>query len=125
MGESKFFLIKTLSFVGITSRFKSGEFKGASLFGESSAKSNIEQGNQKIQLIGIHYIYLGVIKELAPIKGAETDEILGVSEFHTKYFLDHPLYLDSERAFYSALGIGIIHLSRKIDCVYLLRSIEY
>jgi hypothetical protein len=59
-----------------------------------------------------------VIKELAPIKGAETDEILGVNEFHTKYFLDHPLYLDSERAFYSALGIDLIHSSYAIANIY-------
>jgi hypothetical protein len=65
--------------------------------------------SKETNLILIDSINIGVIKELAPIKGAETDEILGVNEFHTKYFLDHPLYLDSERAFYSALGIDLIY----------------
>jgi hypothetical protein len=46
----------------------------------------------------------GVIKEVAPIKGAETDEELGVNVFHTKYFNNYPLYLDKERTFYSFLG---------------------
>lgn len=47
----------------------------------------------------------GVIKELAPIKGAETDEILGVNEFQTKYFLNNPLYHDPKWEFCAALGI--------------------
>jgi hypothetical protein len=62
----------------ISSRFKSGQFAGANLF--------------------------GVIKEVAPVSGAETDEILGVSEFQKKYFNDYPVYLDHEKAFYSYLG---------------------
>ena len=47
---------------------------------------------------------IAVIKELAPVKGAETDKILGVGEFQTKYFLDYPVYLDPSKAFYAALG---------------------
>ena len=47
---------------------------------------------------------IAVIKELAPVKGAETDKILGVGEFQTKYFLDYPVYLDPNKAFYAALG---------------------
>jgi hypothetical protein len=62
----------------ISSRFKKGEYNGANLF--------------------------GIIKEVAPVSGAETDEILGVSEFQSKYFHDYPVYLDSEKTFYSYLG---------------------
>ena len=47
---------------------------------------------------------VSVIKEVAPVSGAATDAILGVGEFQTKYFLDYPVYLDSERSFYSTLG---------------------
>ena len=50
-----------------------------------------------------------MIKELAPLKGAATDEILGVGEFQSKYFLDYPVYLDSDKAFYTALG--------KFECI--------
>lgn len=46
----------------------------------------------------------GIIKEVAPVSGAETDEILGVEVFQTKYFLDNPIYIDIEKEFYSALG---------------------
>ena len=38
------------------------------------------------------------------MKGADNDTILGVGEFQRKYFLDYPLYLDSDKAFYAALG---------------------
>ena len=47
---------------------------------------------------------IGIIKEVAPVKGAETDEILGVGEFQSKYFHNHPLYMDAERNFYAFLG---------------------
>eukprot|EP01039_Chlorochromonas_danica_P005645 gene5645-6227_t len=47
---------------------------------------------------------VGVIKEVAPIKGAETDEKLGVGEFQSKYFQGFPLFLDQEKKFYSFLG---------------------
>eukprot|EP01040_Poterioochromonas_malhamensis_P004238 gene4238-4540_t len=62
----------------ISSRFKSGEYTGASL--------------------------VGVIKEVAPVSGAETDQILGVGEFQSKYFNNFPVYLDHDRTFYSYLG---------------------
>uniref|UniRef100_A0A7S2DAY4 Uncharacterized protein n=1 Tax=Octactis speculum TaxID=3111310 RepID=A0A7S2DAY4_9STRA len=48
---------------------------------------------------------VGVIKEVAPTTQAETDETLGVGEFHEKYFgLQYPLYLDEEKNFYEYLG---------------------
>eukprot|EP00981_Chlorochromonas_danica_P013154 scaffold5904_cov165-Ochromonas_danica.AAC.3 len=48
---------------------------------------------------------MGVIKEeVAPIKGAETDEKLGVGEFQSKYFQGFPLFLDQEKKFYSFLS---------------------
>ena len=62
----------------LSSRFKAGEYNGVNLF--------------------------GIIKEVAPVSGAETDEILGVSEFQNKYFQDHPVYLDHEKSFYAYLG---------------------
>jgi hypothetical protein len=62
----------------ISSRFESGEYSGAKL--------------------------VGIIKEVAPIKGAETDAKLGVGEFQRKYFGNSPLYIDPERHFYSFLG---------------------
>mmetsp|Transcript_63093 Transcript_63093/g.150397 ORF Transcript_63093/g.150397 Transcript_63093/m.150397 type:complete len:146 (-) Transcript_63093:99-536(-) len=46
---------------------------------------------------------VGIIKEVAPTKTADTDEKLGVAEFQKKYFSD-PLYLDEENNFYKALG---------------------
>lgn len=62
----------------ISSRFKSGEYSGANL--------------------------VGIIKEVAPVSGAETDEILGVGQFQTKYFNNYPVYLDHDKVFYSYLG---------------------
>ena len=62
----------------ISSRFRSGEYSGVNL--------------------------VGIIKEVAPVSGAETDEVLGVNEFQTKYFDNHPLYLDHGKIFYSFLG---------------------
>lgn len=62
----------------IAERFRSGEYTGAQL--------------------------IGVIKEVAPVSGAETDEILGVGEFQHKYFLDYPVYMDAERKFYALFG---------------------
>lgn len=47
---------------------------------------------------------IGIIKEVAPTKSVETDEKLGVNEFHVKYFNGRPLYLDEEKLFYRALG---------------------
>ena len=46
----------------------------------------------------------GIIKEVAPIKGVADDQVLGVGEFQSNYFLDFPLYLDTRKQFYSALG---------------------
>jgi len=50
------------------------------------------------------FTIVGIIKEVAPVKGAATDEELGVGEFHSKYFRNFPLYLDAERHFYAFLG---------------------
>mmetsp|Transcript_11779 Transcript_11779/g.39819 ORF Transcript_11779/g.39819 Transcript_11779/m.39819 type:complete len:133 (-) Transcript_11779:24-422(-) len=47
---------------------------------------------------------LGVVKEVAPVPGAETDDVLGVGDFQSAYFNDLPLYLDADRHFYSMLG---------------------
>jgi hypothetical protein len=46
---------------------------------------------------------IGIIKEVAPVSGAETDEVLGINEFNTQYF-PYPLYRDRELKFYAALG---------------------
>lgn len=62
----------------LSSRHKAGEFGDVGLF--------------------------SIIKEIAPISGAATDEILGVGEYQSKYFLDYPVYLDERRLFYSAFG---------------------
>ncbi len=62
----------------VSSRFASGEFSGVKL--------------------------IGVIKEVAPVKGAETDEILGVGVFQSDYFLNNPVFIDENKEFYSYLG---------------------
>jgi hypothetical protein len=81
--------------LGLASRFVS------SLPTENSIKVPTEQigeyNKTKVRLIGI-------IKEVAPIKGVETDAELGVDEFHKKYFFNYPLYVDSEREFFKYLG---------------------
>lgn len=46
---------------------------------------------------------IGLVKEVAPCSTAKTDEELGVAEFQSDYF-PYPLYLDSTKGFYSALG---------------------
>lgn len=46
----------------------------------------------------------GIIKEVAPVPGAATDDILGVDDFQTKYFGGKPLYLDTDMKFYEFLG---------------------
>jgi hypothetical protein len=46
---------------------------------------------------------IGIIKEVAPSSGIETDEELGVNEFQTKYF-SFPLYRNQTLEFYNALG---------------------
>lgn len=46
---------------------------------------------------------VGVVKEVAPTKGAATDEELGLGEFQEKYFR-YPVFLDENRTFYEALG---------------------
>lgn len=45
-----------------------------------------------------------MIKEVAPIEGAEADEILGVDAFHQKYFLNNPLYIDLEKKIVGSMG---------------------
>lgn len=54
---------------------------------------------------------VGIIKEVAPVKGAATDKELGVSDFNTQYF-PYPLYRDINLSFYTALGqrsiLGVI-----------------
>ncbi len=68
----------------ISSRFASGEFAGAKLY--------------------------GVIKEVAPVKGsmsmkgAETDKELGVEVFQTEYFGSNELFIDQEKEFHKFLG---------------------
>jgi hypothetical protein len=46
----------------------------------------------------------GIIKEVAPVKGAATDELLGVDKFQTDYFNSHPIYIDRNKEFYKFLG---------------------
>lgn len=46
----------------------------------------------------------GIIKEVAPVKGAETDAKLGVGEFQFKYFQNNPIYIDPEKKFYEFMG---------------------
>jgi AhpC/TSA antioxidant enzyme len=47
---------------------------------------------------------IGLVKEVAPCATARDDAELGIAEFQSKYFNDYPLYLDENKAFYSALG---------------------
>jgi hypothetical protein len=47
---------------------------------------------------------VGIIKEVAPVKGAATDKELGVNEFATEYWNNHELYMNPTRGFYSFLG---------------------
>ena len=53
--------------------------------------------------IGSANLY-GIIKEVAPVKGAATDEKLGVGEFQQKYFGNNPVYIDPEQKFYEFMG---------------------
>lgn len=53
---------------------------------------------------GNDFNIVGIIKEVAPIKGVETDEELGVGEFQRKYFNNYPLFLDTNKSFYAILG---------------------
>ena len=46
---------------------------------------------------------VGIVKEVAPCKGAQTDEELGLGEFQEKYF-PHPLYIDEKKDAYKYLG---------------------
>jgi len=62
----------------ISSRFESGDYKGAKL--------------------------IGIIKEVAPVGNVKTDAELGVGQFQKKYFGGSPLYIDHENSFYSYLG---------------------
>jgi hypothetical protein len=45
----------------------------------------------------------GIIKEVAPVSGADNDKKLGVGEFESLYF-PHKLYRDSSLSFYKYLG---------------------
>jgi len=63
---------------------------------ELSSRFGLDSGSNT-QLVGI-------IKEVAPVSGAATDEILGVGEFQIKYFGNNPLYIDQEMGFYKAMG---------------------
>ncbi len=46
---------------------------------------------------------VGIIKEVAPVKGALTDQELGVDEFNQRYF-PYQLYRNPGLEFYEALG---------------------
>lgn len=46
---------------------------------------------------------VGIIKEIAPVKGAPTDTELGVDEFNKQYF-PYQLYRNAGLEFYEALG---------------------
>jgi len=58
----------------------------------------------EISSLNLNINLIGIIKEVAPIKGAETDEVLGVTDFQENYFLNNPVYIDTEKVFYKALG---------------------
>ena len=58
----------------------------------------------EISSLNLNINLIGIIKEVAPLKGAETDEILGVTDFQENYFLNNPVYIDTEKVFYKALG---------------------
>ena len=47
---------------------------------------------------------IGIIKQIAPIPGAATDDDLGVETFQTKFFGGNQLFLDTERKFYEFFG---------------------
>jgi hypothetical protein len=57
---------------------------------------------------------IGIIKEVAPIKNIQTDKELGVQDFQENYFLNFPVYIDSDHIFYQSLGNKSI-LSQKIS----------
>ena len=49
-------------------------------------------------------LMVGVIKEVAPNANATTDDELGVAVFQKDYFAGFPVFLDTDLAFYKALG---------------------
>jgi hypothetical protein len=51
---------------------------------------------------------IGIIKEVAPVKGAETDKELGVASFQRNYFLNNDVYIDDSLSFYNALGSKLL-----------------
>ena len=57
---------------------------------------------------------IGIIKEVAPLKNVATDKELGVEDFQENYFLNFPVYIDSEKTFYKALGNKSL-LSQKLS----------
>ena len=46
---------------------------------------------------------VAIIKEVAPISGYKTDAQLGVGEFQSDYWNGLPVYMDSERKFFTDL----------------------
>lgn len=81
----------------ISSRFANGVYPPLISNPSVAKDASVTSASGRVKLVG-------VIKEVAPVSGAENDEILGVNEFHTKYFQNHPLYLDADHAFYKYLG---------------------
>jgi len=55
---------------------------------------------------------IGIVREVAPTKGAKTDEEFGLSDYQNKYFEKNPVYLDGEMTFFNALGRKGIFLSK-------------
>lgn len=84
----------------ISSRFASGAYPALISSSPSTTSSTTASPSSAAGRVKL----VGVIKEVAPVSGAETDEILGVGEFHSKYFGNHPLYIDKEHAFYKYFG---------------------
>lgn len=63
-----------------------------------------ESKDRNSKLFGKNIDLVGIIKEVAPARFAPSDAELGVEVFQTQYFLDYPVFLDSNKAFYSFLG---------------------
>ena len=55
---------------------------------------------------------IGIVREVAPAKGAETDKEFGLSVYQDEYFEKNPVYLDEEMTFFNALGRKGIFLSK-------------
>ncbi len=57
---------------------------------------------------------VGIVKEVAPIAGALTDDLLGVETLQTKFFNNNQIFYDKHKKFYDYLGNHHV-LSQRIE----------